>query len=91
MADTNFPVSGLILCDPRNEDTSYEVLCYPAATCQGAHWAGPFPYDNGPIKVDAPQHTHPHPSFSPDGRKVVYTSDKSGFSQVFEIDVPQPK
>ena len=38
-------------------------------------------------KVYAPQHTHPHPAFSPDGRFVVFTSDRSGYSQVYEVEV----
>lgn len=38
------------------------------------------------MKVDTvygPQWTHPHPSFSPDERMVVYTSDVSGQPQVY--------
>jgi oligogalacturonide lyase len=34
-----------------------------------------------------PQWTHPHPSFSPDGKYVVYTSDVSGHSQVYVVAV----
>jgi oligogalacturonide lyase len=34
-----------------------------------------------------PQWTHPHPSFSPDGRSVVYTSDVSGHSQVYVVSL----
>ena len=89
VADTNFPDNGLILCDSLAENGKGVALCYPEATCQGAHWAGPFPYDNGPIKVNAPQHTHPHPRFTPDGKTVVFSSDKSGFAQIFEIEVPE--
>lgn len=88
VADTNFPDIGLQLFDPRDGVGAPVTLCYPEATSQGEHWAGPFPYDHGPIKVNAPQHTHPHPSFSPDGKKVGYTSDRSGFAQVFEVEVP---
>ena len=40
--------------------------CRARAT-SGAHWGGPFPYNDGPVAVEAPQHTHPHPRFSPDG------------------------
>ncbi|MBQ7063400.1 MAG: PD40 domain-containing protein [Firmicutes bacterium] len=86
VADTNFPDNGLIVQDLVTGRA--QLLCRPDASCIGAHWNGPFPYDNGPIKTYAPQHTHPHPRFSPDDRKVVYTSDKSGFAQVFEIEVP---
>jgi hypothetical protein len=30
-----------------------------------------------------PQWTHPHPQFSPDGRHVLYNSDRRGISQVY--------
>jgi oligogalacturonide lyase len=56
-----------------------------AASSVGEHWKGPFPYNNGPIKVYAPQHTHPHPRFSPDGHRVVFTSDRTGEAQVYEV------
>jgi oligogalacturonide lyase len=88
VADTNFPDIGLQLFDPRDHAGKPTVLCYPQASSQGEHWKGPFPYTNGPIKVYAPQHTHPHPSFSPDGKYVVYTSDVSGYAQIYEIEVP---
>jgi oligogalacturonide lyase len=37
--------------------------------------------------VYAPQHTHPHPSFSADGTRVVFTSDRTGVAQVYEVIV----
>lgn len=43
------------------------------------------------MKVDTvygPQWTHPHPSFSPDETSVVYTSDVSGYSQVYVAVIP---
>lgn len=43
------------------------------------------------MKVDTvygPQWTHPHPSFSPDEKLVVYTSDVSGHSQVYVAEIP---
>jgi len=46
-------------------------------------------YKQGKWKVYAPQHTHPHPSFSPDGRRVVFTSDATGHSQIYEVAAPQ--
>jgi len=39
--------------------------------------------------VYGPQWTHPHPSFSPDETKVVFTSDRSGHPQVYVAEVPQ--
>ena len=44
------------------------------------------------MKVDTvygPQWTHPHPSFSPDERMVVYTSDVSGHAQVYVAVIPE--
>jgi oligogalacturonide lyase len=87
IADTNFPDIGLQLFDIASGRP--ETLCLPRASSVGAHWNGPFPYDNGPIKTFAPQHTHPHPRFSPDGKRVVYTSDYGGNAEVYEIEIDQ--
>lgn len=84
VCDTNFPDIGLHLFDPRGHNTGTSVLCHPEASSIGDHWARPFPYNDGPVQVNAPQHTHPHPRFSPDGSRVVYTSDRSGRAQVYE-------
>lgn len=84
VADTNFPDIGIQIFDPRDGIGEPQTLCYPAASSIGEHWNGPFPYANGPVQVYAPQHTHPHPSFSPDGQHVVFTSDRSGFTQIYE-------
>ena len=83
--DTNFPDRGVFTLELHAPGATPQLLCQPHASCMGAHWNGPFPYDHGPIRVHAPQHTHPHPRFSPDGARVVYTSDASGFAQVYEI------
>ncbi|MGH2370268.1 MAG: TolB family protein, partial [Chloroflexota bacterium] len=37
--------------------------------------------------VYGPQWTHPHPSWSPDERRVVFTSDRTGHAQVYVVDV----
>ncbi len=37
--------------------------------------------------VYGPQWTHPHPSFSPDQRRVVFASDRSGHSQVYVVEL----
>jgi oligogalacturonide lyase len=86
-ADTNFPDIGIQIFDPRDGVGEPVTVCHPQSSSIGEHWNGPFPYDNGPIKVYAPQHTHPHPSFSPDSRRLVFTSDRTGYSQVYEVEV----
>jgi len=85
VADTNFPDIGLQIFCPLDGVGNPITLCYPEATNQGDHWRGPFPYECGPIQVFAPQHTHPHPSFSPDGKRIVFTSDRTGYSQIYEV------
>jgi len=84
VCDTNFPDRGLHLLELKGAPSHPPRFLYHAqASSQGVHWAKPFPYGNGPIKVHAPQHTHPHPRFSNDGRQVVFTSDRSGYDQVY--------
>jgi oligogalacturonide lyase len=93
VADTTYPDIGLQLFDPNNMEIPPRTLCYPEAWNLGAHWhTDHCPYDDDDYKqgkwsVYAPQHTHPHPSFSPDGKRVVYTSDRTGFSQVYEVQL----
>jgi len=35
------------------------------------------------------QHSHPHPSLSPDSTKVLYNSDRTGIPQVYVANVPE--
>jgi len=89
VSDTNCPDVGLILCDPRQTCGEIEKLCESNASNTGDHWQRDHcPYDDGPVEVYAPQHTHPHPSFSPDGGRVVFTSDRTGFAEVYEVELP---
>lgn len=89
VSDTNHPDIGLVLCDPRCEGGSVRTLCDSSASNMGEHWKNDHcPYDDGPVTVNAPQHTHPHPGFSPDGRRVVFTSDRTGTSHVYEATLP---
>jgi oligogalacturonide lyase len=34
------------------------------------------------------QQVHVHPRFSPDGGEVLYTSDVSGYGNLYLVDVP---
>ncbi|MBM4035504.1 MAG: hypothetical protein FJ291_27495 [Planctomycetes bacterium] len=94
-SDTTFPDIGLQLFCPLDGVGAPTPLCFPEASCEGRHWnTDHCPYDDedyrqGKWKVYAPQHTHPHPSFSPDGRFVVFTSDRTGHSQVYEVEIPE--
>jgi oligogalacturonide lyase len=83
VCDTTFPDTGLHILTVRGEGAPRR-LCLPRSSNAGEHWGGPFPYNDGPREVYAPQHTHPHPRFSPDGSRVVYTSDAGGHAQLYE-------
>lgn len=38
--------------------------------------------------VYGPQWTHPHPSFTPDEKRAIFTSDMRGHPQVFAVELP---
>ncbi len=89
VADTHFPDRGLQVFDPLDGKGEPTHLCQTLSSNEGAHWdADHCPYDDGPVKVYAPQHTHPHPNFSPDGKKVVFTSDRTGYAQIYVVEIP---
>jgi len=35
------------------------------------------------------QHSHPHPRFSSDGKEVLYTSDITGYCNIYLVDIPE--
>ena len=86
VADTKNPDTGIHLFAPLDGTGKPQSLCASEATNAGDHWnVGHCPYDDGPIDVYAPQHTHPHPNFAPSGKHVIFTSDKSGHAQLYEV------
>ena len=86
VADTKNPDIGLQIFDAVDAPSEPRLLCRSNASSVGDHWnTDHCPYDDGPVDVYAPQHTHPHPTFSPDGNSIAFTSDKNGHSQVFEV------
>lgn len=88
VADTKHPDIGLQLFDVTDGIGTPRLLCESEASSAGDHWTvGHCPYDDGPVDVHAPQHTHPHPHFSPDGSRVVFTSDRTGHAQVCEVEI----
>ncbi len=98
VCDTHLPDIGLCLVDPRTGD--HRVLCYPGASNQGYQWRQPLPLGAsggapgwqtmvetaGGETAYGPQWSHPHPSFSPDGRLVSYTSDAGGWPQAYVVE-----
>jgi oligogalacturonide lyase len=86
VCDTNFPDRGLHIV-PLNGEPAH--LCASEATSEGAHWGGPFPYNDGPVAVEARQHTHPHPRFAPSGKRVLFTSDRTGYAQLYEVELEE--
>jgi len=92
VADTTFPDTGLQVFDPNDGVGDPHLVCASGSSNEGRHWdIDHCPYDDGPIEVFAPQETHPHPNFSPDGQLVVFTSDRSGWAQVYECRVPSAR
>lgn len=92
VTDTRDPDVGLQVFNVQGEESEPQALCLPDSSNAGDHWSTDHcPYDDGPVDVYAPQHTHPHPNFSPDGRRVVFTSDQTGHAQLYEVDLPEPR
>ncbi len=100
VCDTHLPDIGLVLVDP--ETGRYRSLCTTAATNQGFQWKELTPLvadgeapgwatmveEESTETAYGPQWSHPHPSFSPDGKRVAFTSDMTGRPQVYVVDVP---
>lgn len=90
VTDTKNPDLGLQLFHLGEGLSKPVPLCLTEATNAGDHWkVGHCPYDDGPVDVYAPQHTHPHPNISPDGKRVLFTSDRTGHSQLYEVEIPR--
>jgi oligogalacturonide lyase len=86
ITDTKHPDIGLQLFDIGEQPTTPRLLCQSNASNAGDHWnTDHCPYDDGPVDVYAPQHTHPHPSFSPCGTFILFTSDSNGTAQLYEV------
>lgn len=92
VTDTTCPDRGIYIFDPRVashiSDKMVWLLCMSESSNVGSHWdTDHCPYDDKLFTPYAPQHTHPHPGFSPDSKQVIFTSDKTGVSQVYTVRV----
>ncbi len=83
--------SPLCLSGASNAGTQWTKSCYAlAADFAAARSAASsnLSWMEAPADtVYGPQWTHPHPSFSPDERMVVFTSDRSGHPQVYAVEL----
>jgi hypothetical protein len=67
----------------------YALAADFAAARSGAAGGGTLSWmEAGTDTVYGPQWTHPHPSYSPDERLVVFASDRTGTTQVYVARVP---
>ena len=89
VSDTTCPDIGLRLIDPATGE--HRPLCYPRSSNGGTQWAFTEPADDDAVEESTygPQFGHPHPSFHPDATRVAYTSDHTGTSQVYVVEIPE--
>lgn len=99
--DTHSPDIGLVLISPVTG--KWRTLCYPRSSNRGLRWADPLPHGDETMETSlfggekaavpeeteyGPAWTHPHPSFTPDGVGIFFTSDFSGTSQAYHAEIP---
>lgn len=103
LADTNHPDRGIVLIDTAtgeyqpvclsqssNQGSQWAKSSYALKEDFDAAWGKkkPLSWMEVPIEpVYGPQWTHPHPSFSPDEKLVVFTSDRTGHPQVYVAEL----
>lgn len=103
LCDTNHPDRGLFLIDTHSGETRPVCLSlssnqgsqwtqsrYAVKEDFEAAWGKQkaLSWMEVPVEpVYGPQWTHPHPSFSPDETKVVFTSDHTGHPQVYVAEL----
>ena len=67
-------------------DTNWPDIGLILVNAQTGLWA---PLCHAGASEGHPQWSHPHPMFSPDGRCVVFNSDRTGIGQVYAAEVPE--
>ena len=82
----------ICLSEATSQGTQWRKSCYALAEdfAAAANTAGEralswmeMPSDS----VYGPQWTHPHPSFSPDEKLVAFASDRTGWTQVYVVEI----
>jgi hypothetical protein len=107
LCDTNHPDRGLFLIDAAtgaarplclsrasNQGSQWRTSRYalPADFAAARSEATKnLSWMEGVDTVYGPQWTHPHPSFSPDESLVAFASDRTGVTQVFVAEIPEPR
>ena len=86
VCDTNFPDRGLHIFEVDGDRPTMPSRSAPARRRPRASTgAARFPTTTARSRSKPRQHTHPHPRFSPDGSRVVFTSDRTGHAQLYEV------
>jgi len=82
----------LCLSESSNQGTQWKKSAYALAAdfeaARGVSAANELSWmETSTDTVYGPQWTHPHPSFSPDERYVTFGSDRTGYAQVYVVEV----
>jgi oligogalacturonide lyase len=87
VCDTNCPDRGLHYVRGRRRSCrrSRNRCASARLPPKGKHWAGPFPYNDGPSRSKPRSTPIPIQGSQPDGSRVVFTSDKTGYAQIYEV------
>ncbi len=82
LCDTTCPDRGILIIDPT--DGTWRAVCYPNSSNGGTQWSHEVPAKAEITETTyGPQWTHPHPSFDRRGRRISFTSDRTGHPQVY--------
>jgi hypothetical protein len=69
--------------------TSRYALAEDFAAAQSAAKSGNLSWmETAADTVYGPQWTHPHPSFSADEKRIAFASDRTGYTQVYVVELP---
>jgi hypothetical protein len=77
----------LCLSESSNQGTQWRKSCYALAADFADARKNLSWMENAADTVYGPQWSHPHPSWSNSETKVAFASDRTGFTQVYVVDV----